>query len=518
MTSPEVGLLRIIPWGVAALVLAPVCLAQTVIEAPPSAPMVDVLRETYDAPDPRTRLESVRWLRARTTPAAFQILRRATRDPVPEIAFEGLMGLAEIAPEYELDGYQMRHLDPASRARLIRIASAQGLMSLASLRAIAMDSSADAGERAEALLAMRALGEEPRPSLWLPMLGAQDQRVRLLAALSVITDAPRIRSVAVAQEHAASIVRFSVRDVAAGRVDAVLGALEDARRAPTDATADWCLALLGACETSGAGERSSEVSRGALRTLLAADPHRAGVRERWLGLRASATTEDSRELSLWALETAVALDARGVQIPAWLGELPTTGPEIVRVIAEGGAEARAIGVRLVLGLPASDRGMAIVSILERAEEMDLEADLAQTLARELAVSDPIAARALLEREGAESPLAWRLVLEGVWSEAVPSGSGLELARAVHLAEREIEGARSAERSALADQLDLVAEAPAGFDAALRAEAAWLALVLRDQTSEAMAYLPLLSPVYDADLSLELEHADSLWLWAQMPYP
>lgn len=543
VTSPVVGFWRFSLACVLALGCAPRLCAQTVIEAPPSEPMVDQLRDSFDAPDARTRYESVRWLRLRTTPAAFQVLRRATRDPVPAIAFEGLMGLAEIAPEYELDGYQMRHLDAQSRVRLIRVASGQGLMSLASLRAIALDSSAEASERGEALLAMRALGEEPRPSMWLAMLGARDERVRLLAAVSVITKEPRIRAVAVAQEHAMSIVRASVRDASSGRIESVVGVLGDLRLAPTEATGDWCLALLSACEDGSTPERSL-VAREAIRTLIVAQPTHPEARQRWLKLCAQAEPEEAPILASWALSAAATLDNRGANVPSWLATLPTNaapgsapfiasvsraieawqgdpaafGAALVGVVASGGPEGRAMGVRLVLGLPEQERGRAMVSILEQSDSIGLEAEWQLRLSRELASQDPIGAEKLLERSAPESVLAISLALEGVWTPSMPESSTLALARAVHHAEREIEGARTLDRSKLASQMELVIADTEVFHPALRGEAAWLALVLRDQSSEAMARLPLLSPVYDADLSLELEHADSLLQWAQMPYP
>ncbi len=65
------------------------------------------------------------------------------------------------------------------------------------------------------------------------------------AALSIVTDTPRIRSVAIAQDHATSIARQSVRDASSARISTVIGhwpTLAGLRlRPPTGA------ALLGAC-------------------------------------------------------------------------------------------------------------------------------------------------------------------------------------------------------------------------------------------------------------------------------
>ncbi len=515
--------------------------AQAVLDAPASQAMVDVLRDSFEADDAQTRYECVRWLRARTTPAAFQVLRRASRDPVPAIAFEGFMGQAQIAPEFELDGYQMRHLAADHRAELIRRASQERLIGLPSLRAIAMDSSADPLERTEALLAMQAMGEAPRPSLWLPMLGASDKRVQLHAALAIVTDAPRFRAVAVAQEHATSIIRQSVRDSSSGQISAAVSVLTDARRTPTDATADWCLALIGACAKSITPEQRL-VAEEALRTLVGIAPDRA--RPYWNKLCAISTPEDASQIASWALEAAAIRRSRGQAVPAWLADLPhrtepnsmefvssvsraigamaagdrSPGPALADVVMTGGPEARRLGVTQILGLAEHERSDVIASLLARSSDSHLESELIHVLAQDLAGIDPISAQVALESSDPQSVVVRCLVLSGVWSSACRDDSTLGLLRALVLAEQEIEGARTLDRSALAGQMQLIIERPETFSGAIRAEAAWLALVLRDQTSEAMAQLPLLSPVYDSDLSLELEQADSLLQWAQMPYP
>ena len=540
MKSHEVGTRHVISSTLILLAIAGRACAQDVIAAPSSGEMIDVMRDTFDSADEQTRYESVTWIRSRTTPAAFQVLRRASRDPSPAIAFEGLMGLAEIAPEYELDGYQMRHLPGQARAELVRRASEEGLIGMPSLRAIAMDSSAEHAERAEALMAMQLLGEPPKPALWLPMLGTPDDRVRLLAALALITDAPRIRSVAIAQEHATSIVRKSVRDASEGRIATVVEALADARRAPTEATTNWCLALLGACAKGNSPEHRLAYEE-ALRTALAVDPER--VEHHWQKLCQTAGPEDAAKLAGWALESAIELQARKTPVPSWLGDLPhrgdpgstefvssasraidalsqnrSAGPSLVDVILTGGPGAREMGTLALLRLPEHDRAPAAASFLERAEGTILESEYIMAFARDLSAIDPISAQVALERVNPDSLVARCLVLSGVWSPSLREDSPLGLLRSLWLAEREIEGARSEARSSLAARLELITNRPDAFSGAIRAEAAWLALVLRDQTSEAMASLPLLSPVYDGDLSLELEQADSLLQWAQMPYP
>lgn len=540
MTSHEVGRHRAISSALILIALAGSVRAQGVIAAPPSGEMIDVMRETFDATDEQTRFESISWIRSRTTPAAFQVLRRASRDPVPAIAFEGLLGLAEIAPEYELDGYQMRHLPGQARAELVRRAAEQGLIGLPSLRAIAMDSSAEHAERTEALLAMQLLGEPPRPALWLPMLGSTDDRVRLLAALSIVTDSPRIRSVAIAQDHATSIVRQSVRDASSARISTVIRALADARRAPSPATADWCLALLGACSQESDEHRL--VYEEALRTALTVSPQR--VRKHWEKWCQASTPDDVTKLAGWALEVAVQRDARNASVPGWLADLPhrdatdasafvrasglaieamsegrSPGSALVEILVTGGPTPRRLAAQAILDLPEHDRAEVITSFLERAQDATrIESSHIMALARDLASIDPISAQVALEQAEPGSLVARCLVLSGVWSPTLREGSTLGLLRALWLAEREIEGARTEQRSSLAGRLELITNSPDAFSDEIRAEAAWLALVLRDQTSEAMANLPVLSPVYDDDLSLELEQADSLLQWAQMPYP
>ena len=184
----------------------------------------------------------------------------------------------------------------------------------------------------------------------------------------------------------------------------------------------------------------------------------------------------------------------------------------------GGPAARRLCTEAILGLNEHDRAPVIVSLIDRAGNATFESEHVMALARDLAAIDPISAQVAIGRANPESVVARCLVLSGVWSPSCREGSSLGLLRSLWLAERETEGARSIERSALAERLELITDSPDAFSGAIRAEAAWLALVLRDQTSEAMAYLPVLSPVYDCDLSLELEQADSLMQWAQMPYP
>lgn len=535
------GFCRISPIVVLALALTGPACAQDVLNVPASGNLVDVLRDSFDAPDAQTRYESVCWIRSRTTPAAFQVLRRASRDPVPAIAFEGLMGLAQIAREYELESYQMRHLPAEARAELIRRASTQELIGLPSLRAIATDSSAEPLERTEALLAMRAMGETPRPSLWLPMLGATDERVRLHAALAIVTETPRIRAVAVAQEHATNIVRQSVRDASKGKVSAVVDVLTEARRAPSASTGDWCLALISSC-AKGETPEQRIVAQEALRTLITIAPSTA--HPYWKKLTGFAAPEDASKVAYWALEAAATLHSRGVPIPAWLAELPhradpkatefvssasraiaamaqtdhSPSAALADVVMTGGPAARSLGVRQILDLPEHDRSPAIAALLTRAAGSALESEYVMELARDLASIDPIAAQVTLETADPDSVVGRCLILAGVWSPACRDDSSLGLLRALYEAEQEIEGARTRDRSALAAQMELIIERPEAFSAAIRAEAAWLAIVLRDQSSEAMAMLPTLSPVYDGDLSLELEQADSLLQWAQMPYP
>jgi len=526
---------------VLALALAGPACAQDVLNVPASGDLVDVLRDSFDAPDAQTRYESVRWIRTRTTPAAFQVLRRASRDPIPAIAFEGLMGLAQIAPEYELESYQMRHLPAEARAELIRRASGEHLIGLPSLRAIATDSSADPLERTEALLAMQAMGETPRPSLWLPMLGALDERVRLHAALAIVTETPRIRAVAVAQEHATNIVRQSVRDASKGKLSAVVDVLTEARSAPSASTGDWCLALIASCAKAETPEQRL-VAEEALRTLLTIAPETA--HPYWKKLCGFTQPEDARKVAFWALEAAGSLWAHGEPVPAWLAELPhradpkatefvssasraiaamtqmdhSPGSALADVVMTGGPSVRTLGVRLILDLPEHDRSLAIASLLARATGSDLESEHILDLTRDLASIDPVSAQVTLQGSHPDSVVARCLVLAGVWSPSCREDSALGLLRALYEAEQEIEGARSRDRSALAARMELILDRPEAFSAAIRAEAAWLAIVLRDQSSEAMAMLPMLSPVYDGDLSLELEQADSLLQWAQMPYP
>lgn len=498
--------------------------------APACEALVDELRVSYDAPDAEARLSHVRWLRGRWTPAAFQVLRRASRDPDPRVAFEGLMGLAEIAPEYELDGFQMRHLSPVDRAELIRLASEAGLMSRVSLRGIAMDSGAEDAERAEALLALRAAGEAPLPVLWLPLLGAREERVRLLAAVMVLTESPGERRVAVAQDHARSIVRGAVREASRGRSGAAERVLADLRRARAEAGAEWAHALMSVPTVSP----GAEGLRGeAVRTLVALDPGHPGARVAWAELCRS--HEGSEDLGIWGLELAWALAQRGERVPGWLeagiaegaahrvlAGLRTGSAELGgalgELIADGNAGERAIGMRVLMGLPEHQRTGAIAGLVRRDGAGELEAALVGRLTRELAALDPIGSQAIARGVDTDPGVRAGLVLAGVWPSGWSEDTELGLLRAVVLAEREVEGAFTADRAELAERLDDVFGRPGAFPAELRAEAAWLALVLRDQGSLAMAHLMGQSPVYDADLSLEVERADSLLQWAQMPYP
>lgn len=500
--------------------------AQAPIAAPPCEPLVDELRESYDSADAEERLAHVRWLRSRWTPAAFQVLRRASRDPDPRVASEGLLGLAEIAPEYELDGFQMRHLAPADRAALVRRASAEGLISAVALRAIATDSGAEPLERAEALVALSEAEEAHRPVLWLPLLGARDEYVQLLAAVHVLTDAPRERRVAVAQDHARSIVRQAVRDASRGKVGAAPRVLADLRRSHAEAGAEWAHALL---VVRGEGDDFRELRAEAARTLVTLEPEWSGLDLLWAELA------DAPGRSAWALEAAWSLARRGERVPAWLGEglgsdsagrvirALGTGPgdvggALAELIAGGSPAERAIGMRILRGLPEHQRAGAVALLLRSGRAAELKEAEVLRLTRELASADPIGALAILGNAETAPGVARGLVLAGVWAAGRSEDSELGLLRAVVLAEREVEGAFTAERADLAERLELVIARPSVFKHELRAEAAWLALVLRDQGSLAMAHLTGLSPVYDADLSLEVERADSLLQWAQMPYP
>ncbi len=116
------------------------------------------MRETFDATDEQTRFEHQ--LDPLTHHARSLSGAPPRSRPVPAIAFEGLLGLAEIAPEYELDGYQMRHLPGPGRT--CQTSSRAGI-DRALAPAIAMDSSAEHAERTERP-AMQ-LGRAPRPAL-----------------------------------------------------------------------------------------------------------------------------------------------------------------------------------------------------------------------------------------------------------------------------------------------------------------------------------------------------------------
>lgn len=247
-TSYLVGKYRYISGCVVALALsAPIAWAQQVVFVPSCEPLVHVLESSYSSSDPREREDAIAWLRERRTPAAFQVLYRAKSDPSPAVRAQSLLGLAEIASECSLDSFQMRHLEPDERADLITLGSESGLIDLHALRSIAMDSSAGNAERASALIELMKLGEQVDAESWLPLLGSDDESIQMLAALSVMTPAPKTRPVAVAQDHATSILRKGVRDASEGRIASVVQTLAIAREVPTVHLSHWAAALLKAC-------------------------------------------------------------------------------------------------------------------------------------------------------------------------------------------------------------------------------------------------------------------------------
>lgn len=544
-TSYPVGKYQYISGCVMALVLsAPIASAQQVVFVPSCEPLVHVLESSYSSPDPREREAAIAWLRERRTPAAYQVLYRAKSDPSPAVRAQSLLGLAEIASESALDSFQMRHLEPDERADLITLASESGLIDSHALRSIAMDSSAGAPERASALIELMKLGEQVDAESWLPLLGADDESIQMLAALSVMTPAPKTRPVAVAQDHATGILRKGVRDASEGRIASVVHTLAIARRAPTVPLSHWAEALLKACS----GKFSPEcrlVSRESLRTLLAADPNRTGLQGWWTEAFEDARSEPSslNSLAFWALEGASR--PRAGRYPAWIVEdlalagqeqggfiaacadalkslaegAPCTPEQIAQLASTGGVPVKRLSLQLVDRLPHHERTRAL-ALLVKCKASGSEPWFARHAARLLVEADPIGAQVALTETHAsgELQIATALVLAGVWCDEVRSDPTLRLVRSLWLAEREIEGNRTEARAELADELMLIVDPARGFTAPIRAEAAWLALVLRDQTSEALAHLPRPRSVSPDESSPRPGDADSLEQWAQMQYP
>jgi len=521
--------------------------AQRVVFVPSCEPMVRVLMDSYCSPNDETRKNAISWLRGRTTPAAFQILYRAKNDPSRAIRFEALLGLSEIAPEYKLDAFQMRSLGPGERAELIRRASDYELIDTVSLHSIAMDSGASGIERAQAMQELAKQGQPASAEAWVPLLGVQDAQTQLIAALAVITDKPQTRAVALAQDHAIGVLRQSVVDASEGKISTAIEALRSARRMPTEPLADWASALMKACKGRTSPEQQL-VWREAIQTLLIVDPSKPGLERQWKRAWNAAKNNpgDATTLAFRAFEAGSIRRDETVQTPAWLiaairqtgassnvlrdsladalehmarGE-PCHADLLVTIIKTGGVRVREHALSVLLSMETSTRTPALVSLLGHAAETGFEPWLVRRLASELAVIDPAAAQTQLTRSQhrGDEAVAVALILAGVWSDSASQNHRLLLMRSLWAAERMVEGARSEDRARLADELALIVDPASGFALAIRAEAAWLALMLRDQTSKAMAHLPRRQSSVPGDSSPGGEHADSPLQWAQMQYP
>ena len=521
--------------------------AQDVVYVPSCEPMVRVLRSAYCSPDDRTRELSISWLRERSTPAAFQILYRAKGDTTAVVRAEAMLGLSEIAPEYQLDAFQMRNLEPTERAALIRRAADEGLIDAVSLRSIATDSSASGIERAQAMQELARLEQSVDTEDWVPLLGVDDERTQLLSALAVVTDNPESRAVALAQDHAIGLLRKSVVDASKGRISLVVSTLREARRAPTEPLADWAQAIMKACYDDTSPEQQL-AKREAIRTLLLVAPQTKGLRAQWLKLwnEAGNSSFDRATLAFWAFEAGCLRHDETLKAPAWLAETvrasDTSGDAFLAATAEGlaslaagqrcsdelllsiiqtgGVRVRRHTLDLLIDRPGTSCAPTLVSLLTNAESDNLEPWLIRAAAGELAGRDPaLAAEQLLSAHSRRDVnVAVALVLAGVWSSGLDDEPRLSLLRSLCDAERMVEGPRSEDRARLADELALIVDEAAGFALPIRAEAAWLAMVLRDQTSEAMAHLPRQPSSLPGDLSPKGEQADSLLQWAQMQYP
>ncbi|RNC80847.1 MAG: HEAT repeat domain-containing protein [Phycisphaera sp.] len=544
-TSYLVGKHRYISGCVVALALcAPMSHAQQVVFVPSCEPLVHVLESSYSSSDPREREAAIAWLRERRTPAAYQVLYRAKSDPSPAVRAQSLLGLAEIASECALDSFQMRHLEPDERADLITLGSEAGLIDLHALRSVAMDSSAGDAERASALIELMKLGKQVDAESWLPLLGSDDESIQMLAALSVMTPAPKTRPVAVAQDHATNILRKGVRDASEGRIASVVQTLAIARKVPTVHLSHWAAALLKACNEKPSPE-CRLVSRESLRALLAVDPNRAGLRVWWTDTFEGARAESSAltPIAFWALEGASRQHVRGY--PAWIvddieragqthggfiaacadairsltEERKCTPEQIARLASTGGDPVKRLALQLVDRLPHHERTRAL-TLLVQSEAGGSEPWFARHAARLLVEADPIGAQVVLTDAHAmgKRQIATALVLAGVWCDEVSNNPTLRLVRSLWLAEREVEGNRTEARAELANELMLIVDPSRGFAAPIRAEAAWLALVLRDQTSEALAHLPKPRNASPDESSPRPGDADSLEQWAQMQYP
>ena len=517
-----------------------------VVFVPSCEPIVRVLYDSYGSPDDETRERSIAWLRERAIPTSFRVLFRATNDPTHAVRSEAFLGLAEIAPEYQLDAFQMRNLEPNERAELIRLASSHGLIDGVSLRSIATDSSASASEKAQAMLELARQGLPVSAETWIPLLGAQDEKPKLLAALAVLAAKHRTRPIALAQAHATTQLRQSVGDASKGRIATVIGTLQLARQAPTPPLTDWANALINACHDHQSPEQRL-VRREAIRTLLIAAPTHPGLEQHWRHTIDAARDNPDKVLALacWAFEAACLRADQQVRTPGWLARSvreaetghntghdtllglladgletmaagqPCNPDLMVRIIASGGASTREQAFGMIADLPAAARVSALVTLLQSAQAIGLEPKLARAAARDLSALDPLTAQIQLihAHHRRDAAAAVPLVLAGVWASDAAGDTELRLMRSLWLAECETEGARSHDRARLADELALVVNEASGFDLPIRAEAAWLAAVLRDQTSEAMARLPR-----HQNSAPSGERADSLMQWAQTRYP
>jgi len=516
-------------------------------QPPPTDRLVAVLTDSLFSPDSNTRLEAVTWLSDREIPSSAAILTRLSRDASPEVRHQALLGLARISPSHELSRFQIRTLSASQRAALVRESAGEGLIGVGLLESIGSDETAGARERAEALLALESIEKTPPPiDRWVALIGSDVDAVRLLAALMTVSQSPDSanRSAMVARDFAQAELQHAVELAARGDVAPVIETLHLACRSSPAAISAWCGEIISTCDPEGS-PAVRLVRREALRARLRCDPGFDGAEAIWRSLwtRASGRDEIEARLSRWSMEIAFDTHRVGRPIPAWLlGPITNQGRGIESRLAAEAIRAltnendhlpRALAdlVRssdpamadlawsAVESLPEPMRVQAYRIIIETADA-GLSDDRLQLAARGLQRCDPVGAQLCLAnvQGSARQQVDTAYVLAGADVGRGISNDRLELLAALCRAEAAVSGEPTADRLELASVLSVLALDGGRFDMPIRAEAAWLAMVLRDQGSEALAHLPRRRPASDKEFRQEPSDADRLSPLAQMQYP
>ncbi|HED52927.1 MAG TPA: HEAT repeat domain-containing protein [Phycisphaerales bacterium] len=520
--------------------------AQGRIDQPPSTDrLVEVMRSSLFSADAEERLEAVSWLSSRRLPSALAILNRLSHDPSPDVRHQAVLGLARISPDHVLGRFQIRTMSDSQRAELVRRAAGEGLIGIGRLESMASDETAGALERVEALLALQTLDPSRVPiDRWVALIGCDVDAVRLLAALMTISHQSdsMTRSVLVAHDFARAELDEAVRSAARGEISAVIEALHLAGRAHPAALPDWADAIIRACDPEGS-PAVRLVRREALRARLRCDPAFSGSREIWnaLWVEAGRNREAEARLSRWTLEIVTDARRQHRRIPLWIpdaierhgqydqsrlaAKVARAGVDpsfdllqpLARLVNDADAAMAGLAWSAVLALPESQRMRAMQVVIQSVGPGLPDARL-RFAVRALLMGDPVGAQICLAhvtpfaRDRVEA--AYALAGAGIGQRG--SDERLELLAALCRAESAIAGEPTAERLELASVLEVLALDHRRFGLPIRAEAAWLAMVLRDQGSEALAHLPRVRQA--EEFRPEPVGADRLSPWAQMQYP